>query len=412
MDKQDLLSTLFLAKALAKYDGDVHRTEQVILNDLMVGFEISEEELAAYSHGRKLQETLERFTSEKNRDFLADILSLIACADGKLEEKEKKFIGEVFKRVGSSKKIETLLGPEGEQELIKIYNQIDELAYYYRQQSNAIQFDSGQAGIKLETDSCHVAFMDQQHSELLNKFGEYIGASELSTPKTKELLIFIKNYIVNHFSLEETQMVKWKYPKEEVHKKEHQLYVAAFEDLLNQYDSTNEPNSLKAGIIGMRDWFIKHINRFDHRMGFYFKTSLLAERQIKKVLIFGESEEEAKATRHGLEQMGLTDITVAFKERDLWNCFKLINVNLLVMHRSGTTFEDLSVANKIRQQIPGLPMLFLPTQENVAHFKETAWNLKLLGPKTQVSRFPYRWGELSGKLHDALYATASKPVVL
>jgi len=412
MKKQDLLNTLSLAKALATYDGELHQAEQGVLADLMIGFEVSEEELDEYRKANSLQEALASFKDDSSREFLADVLCVIACSDGKLDEKEKKFLTQVFNRIGVTEKITRILGPEGEAEIIKIYNQIDELAYQFRQHSSAILFNSGQGGSKLETESCHVAFMDEQHTELLSRFGEYIGADTPTPAKTMEMLTFLKNYIANHFALEQQQMKKWDYPRAEVHIKEHQRYIEAFEVLLNQFTSLEDNETLKTGIIGMRDWFIKHINRFDHRMGFYYKTVYLSQRQVKKVLVNASSEEEAVEIKASLNQLGLKEVDVAFKERDIWQSTQKVSYNLIVIQRSGPEFTDLNLAKNIRQQLPGVPILYVPTQDNITHFKKAAWELRILGPKAHVARFPFRLGELAGKLHDALYSSIPKPVEL
>ncbi|HHB93168.1 MAG TPA: hypothetical protein ENK59_08170 [Thioploca sp.] len=117
--------------------------------------------------------------------------------------------------------------------------------------------------------------IDSQHQEL------FIGMKSLMLSISKnqsykdivELIQFLKNYAIVHFSTEETYMKQNNYSFYTVHKNQHEKFMDNLQNITN-YHENNGSNlyltlCIKEELI---EWFIKHINNHDRQLGIFLKS--------------------------------------------------------------------------------------------------------------------------------------------
>jgi len=72
-----------------------------------------------------------------------------------------------------------------------------------------------------------LAKIDQQHRELVKRINDFLKSS-LKEPRDYKQMIdtfdFLKNYAIEHFSLEEKLMAEYQFPEERSHKADHKAF--------------------------------------------------------------------------------------------------------------------------------------------------------------------------------------------
>ncbi|MEZ0536981.1 bacteriohemerythrin [Caldicellulosiruptoraceae bacterium PP1] len=119
--------------------------------------------------------------------------------------------------------------------------------------------------------------IDEQHKELIDRVNKLLDACSQGEGKKvlPEVLDFLQNYVVEHFSTEENLMKKYYYPAYLTHKKEHDNFVATFKSLREEIDTkgtglliTTRVNRLVV------DWLKTHILYVDKQLGSYLKDKI------------------------------------------------------------------------------------------------------------------------------------------
>ena len=119
-----------------------------------------------------------------------------------------------------------------------------------------------------------VAEIDVQHKELLERFDKLLTACEegKGMQELKNLLGFLNQYVLTHFSDEEALQRQHNYPGYEAHRKEHESFVARIRKLQVEVDQEGvavyhviETNNL------LFKWLINHISKVDKELGKFLK---------------------------------------------------------------------------------------------------------------------------------------------
>jgi len=118
--------------------------------------------------------------------------------------------------------------------------------------------------------------IDAQHKELLERFDTLLTACEegKGIKELKNLLGFLNQYVVTHFSEEEALQRKSGFPGYEAHRKEHESFVARIRKLQAETDQEGvavyhviETNNL------LFKWLINHISKLDKELGRFLTKS-------------------------------------------------------------------------------------------------------------------------------------------
>lgn len=132
---------------------------------------------------------------------------------------------------------------------------------------------------------CDVEVMDSQHKVLISRFSEYMSAmkNQVSLPEVKDMLGFLRKYIVDHFAAEEALMDKYKDPVTLSHQMAHREFVSAYKKLLDDYKQDHDLPKLHDGIASMLDWFLLHIEMWDIQLGININDQSVDESKYEKI---------------------------------------------------------------------------------------------------------------------------------
>ena len=117
--------------------------------------------------------------------------------------------------------------------------------------------------------SVGVDTIDAQHRELFDAINSLLREEgEPATREMAEVLVYLEEYVNNHFGLEELYMRRLSYPGFPSHKREHVAFINDFYDLRDEYDGNGATPEL-ADKMGrhMGDWLVNHIGKVDKALG-------------------------------------------------------------------------------------------------------------------------------------------------
>ncbi|MCL2019263.1 MAG: hemerythrin family protein [Oscillospiraceae bacterium] len=119
--------------------------------------------------------------------------------------------------------------------------------------------------------------IDEQHMELVNRINAVtsMGLNSVLKEETQKTLNFLGEYIIKHFSDEESLQKQCGYPNYEIHRRLHQQYIFEFKRLKKEFDengsSVEFTLTLRNSIIG---WIIRHIKTVDAEFGKYYNSHI------------------------------------------------------------------------------------------------------------------------------------------
>ncbi len=122
----------------------------------------------------------------------------------------------------------------------------------------------------------NVSEIDYQHRELFRMFNELLDATWDGEGKDsiKESIIFLADYVANHFATEEKYMKQHDFPDYPVHKKLHDDFTADVTAFIKEYGIKEISSDLLVSVVlKLGDWTRDHIRGMDQDLGaFLTKT--------------------------------------------------------------------------------------------------------------------------------------------
>jgi len=124
--------------------------------------------------------------------------------------------------------------------------------------------------------SIGVEEIDSQHKELLQRFNRLLEACETGKGREelKGLMIFLDDYVIQHFRDEESIQRLRGYPDYESHKGEHESFIVRLKALQKEIDTEGmavnhvmEANNL------LLKWLINHISKVDMNLGKFLRLA-------------------------------------------------------------------------------------------------------------------------------------------
>jgi hemerythrin len=108
-----------------------------------------------------------------------------------------------------------------------------------------------------------VAEIDKQHLEMFNRFDRFLEAIDQGKgdKELRDVLIFLKDYIVRHFKAEEALQKQFNYPHLEMHLAEHRSFEKQLIELDRHRGPSGELVHLTRNIL--IQWLIQHICKLD-----------------------------------------------------------------------------------------------------------------------------------------------------
>ncbi len=118
--------------------------------------------------------------------------------------------------------------------------------------------------------------IDEQHKELVRMLNtaQSLGIKAFSDAETKKTLDFLGDYVVKHFSDEESLQRQYGYPKYDWHKTQHKNFIEEFVRLKQEFSANGASAkftlSLNKSVI---EWVIKHIKTADAEFGRHYQAN-------------------------------------------------------------------------------------------------------------------------------------------
>jgi hemerythrin len=117
--------------------------------------------------------------------------------------------------------------------------------------------------------------IDSQHQEifrLFDKVDEKLAKREYENMVT-DIVDFLDEYIIYHFSQEEEFQEFIEYPKFEEHKSYHQKFRAEFERYKLSITGEGPPMNAIKGLNMLSDWLVEHILKEDYKLVKYIREN-------------------------------------------------------------------------------------------------------------------------------------------
>ena len=121
-----------------------------------------------------------------------------------------------------------------------------------------------------------VETIDGQHRDLFAAAAAPIEEAGRGkrTGEVMKTVIFLEEYVLNHFALEELYMKRHFYPAFPSHKAEHTAFVSDFFDLREAIDRDGATPELAARLADwIGGWLVEHIGRQDRALGVFLKKN-------------------------------------------------------------------------------------------------------------------------------------------
>jgi len=123
--------------------------------------------------------------------------------------------------------------------------------------------------------ACGIKLIDDQHKELVElvneMFNHVTGNGLQERDYFNRVIQEAVNYVKTHFATEEKLMLATKFPGYTEHKKEHESFILAVVDNINDYKA-GKRLTLSTFTRFLKDWVLSHIALMDKKYFDYFKT--------------------------------------------------------------------------------------------------------------------------------------------
>jgi len=122
---------------------------------------------------------------------------------------------------------------------------------------------------RLETGNAQI---DEQHKALVDALNNLHAAMKQGKGKDEvaKILVFLRDYTVSHFKMEESLMDQSAYPAAPSHKRIHADLVAQVADLVDQFEKGTTALTLPV-MKFLEDWLTKHIMGEDFRLAEFLR---------------------------------------------------------------------------------------------------------------------------------------------
>ncbi|MBF0593044.1 MAG: hemerythrin family protein [Nitrospirae bacterium] len=118
--------------------------------------------------------------------------------------------------------------------------------------------------------------IDDQHKELISIINNLLKAINRGDARDEieKVIAFLKNYVATHFAMEETLMLRIKYPNDKFleHERQHTDFWENFNELVAVFNNDHSlplmVNTMKEVLV---DWLVNHICQTDKAIGVFVK---------------------------------------------------------------------------------------------------------------------------------------------
>ncbi|MCX7914361.1 MAG: bacteriohemerythrin [Thermodesulfovibrionales bacterium] len=124
--------------------------------------------------------------------------------------------------------------------------------------------------------------IDDQHKELFSRINDLVRAIKEHVCKYKigDVINFLEDYVKTHFEEEERYMLRFKYPKYDFHRGQHEYFKRELSTLkpeLLKLEGGKNPGSYELSVSVNQlvvDWILEHVSKVDKDLGKFLKTKV------------------------------------------------------------------------------------------------------------------------------------------
>ena len=120
-----------------------------------------------------------------------------------------------------------------------------------------------------------ISRIDAQHKELVDRLNAVIslGAISVSNEETQKTLDLLSDYVVKHFSDEEALQRQSHFPKYELHREQHQLYISELQKLKKEFATNGHSAKFTLDLNNsIVNWIVRHIKSVDVEFGKHYNS--------------------------------------------------------------------------------------------------------------------------------------------
>ena len=121
-----------------------------------------------------------------------------------------------------------------------------------------------------------ILLIDTQHKELVDRLNAItsMGMKSVTREETQKTLDLLGDYIIKHFNDEEALQKQSGYPKYELHKAQHQIYIGEFQKLKNEFMSNGHSARFTLDLSNsIITWIVRHIKSSDVDFGKHYNSN-------------------------------------------------------------------------------------------------------------------------------------------
>jgi hemerythrin len=120
----------------------------------------------------------------------------------------------------------------------------------------------------------NVPQIDDQHKEIFKRFGRLFTACREGKGKEEvlQLLLFLDDYVKEHFAAEERLQLRYAYPGYDDHKSQHTRFIADVAKLAAEFKDEGATLSLVIKTNQtLSSWLVQHIKKTDMQFADYLR---------------------------------------------------------------------------------------------------------------------------------------------
>jgi hemerythrin len=122
-----------------------------------------------------------------------------------------------------------------------------------------------------------VDLVDKQHKELFSAVNKLLDscAHGKGSEEVINVVDFLADYVINHFSAEENLQKRYGYPEFAEHKKMHENFIKDVENIKKEIEMHGvSPKTVITVNRKIVDWLTGHITSVDKKVGAYLKDKI------------------------------------------------------------------------------------------------------------------------------------------
>lgn len=116
--------------------------------------------------------------------------------------------------------------------------------------------------------------INKQHKELLSIVREFHAAisKKKGEKELSKAILFLYDYVENHFKYEEDLLLAYHYPDYEKHKKLHDEFKETVLDFKKKFESRKDTLLVNDVLNTLLDWLIQHIKVSDKKYVYFLNS--------------------------------------------------------------------------------------------------------------------------------------------